>query len=226
MSVLDQNDEPSAVVLVQPVDAKPGRPRDLADGFGAEHRPGERVRVQACALEPDPVRLQRRAGWSKVGDHPAPGARSAATRRSSSTGSPPMPMLPSASRAHTQSPSPGSRSNTSRHSALTPRARVNETASGTMSIPRTPMPREARWQLILPAPQPTSSAGPPQKDSTTSSLASGRAIHRDIGNRCGWSWSPCTVHGAPARAAAKCGTANARSTSPLVASHVALMGSR
>ena len=121
--------------------------------------------------------VTRRASWCR---RPVPGAArsqttrpvrssSSTARRSSRTGAPPMPMLPSASSTVFQRPSPGSGSKTLRRRAETPRRRAWSTASRTMSTPSTTCPRSARCALIRPGPQPTSRVAPRQCASSSRS---------------------------------------------------------
>ena len=81
-----------------------------AQGNGRDRlQAGDQVRVVTADAGP---------GLGEVADHPPRrGAAARAPRRSSRTGAPPMPMLPSASSTVSQRPSPGSGSNTLRRRA-------------------------------------------------------------------------------------------------------------
>ena len=102
--LLDQDDEPAAVVVVHRVDrAVPGRVRRRRRPR-AEHRPRERR--PSCGLPHSSRTLPRLAAACRAGrGRRRPGRRGRAAPRpgaAARTGSPPMPMLPSASSAHTQ----------------------------------------------------------------------------------------------------------------------------
>ena len=89
-----------------------------------------------------------------------------------------MPRLPSASSTVSQRPSPGSWSNTDRHSARAPRDVVRSTAALAMSTPSTGWPRWASAAASRPGPQPTSRVAPVQRSSIVWSTTSAGRFHR------------------------------------------------
>ena len=109
-----------------------------------------------------------------------PGASSCAQRRSSRAGSPPIPILPSASSTVAQRPCPGSESNTEQCRAGAPARRTRATAAREMSTPSAGIPRSVSATVSRPGPQPTSRTGPRQWPSSSSSAASGGPHQRDI----------------------------------------------
>jgi len=130
------------------------------------------------------------------------GASSCAQRCSSRAGSPPMPMLPSASRTVAQRPCPGSGSNTERCRAGAPAWRTRATAAGEMSTPSAGIPRSVSATVSRPGPQPTSRTGPRQWPSNSSSAASGGPYHRDIWSGSARPSAAATAAPCAARAAA------------------------
>lgn len=91
-------------------------------------------------------------------------------------------MLPSMSSAVSQSPSPGTRSYTERHSARPPDRRVWSTAAALMSMPSTGRHRPRSAVTNLPGPQPMSMTAPRQRRTTSWSAAVAAPHHRSMSN--------------------------------------------
>ena len=176
-----EDGEPAAAVLVRG-GARPGRPRRRRGRSRRRRRPP--TGTAGCG------RARSRAGPCRVRT-PVPGRREvdhhAAVRReqlaqppSSATGSPPMPMLPSASSAVSQRPSPGSGSKTSRvqrrHAAVAGLARPPR---GPRRCPSTSGPRAARCRGSSgPGRSRCRASGPAQCASTARSEASASRVQR------------------------------------------------
>ncbi len=112
-----------------------------------------------------------------------PGWTISATRLSSLPGFPPMPMLPSMSRAVPHWPSVGSGSKTERCSAGPPVRSARVMAAGLMSIPSVVRPFLDRAATMRPGPQPMSSTLFSQRRRTVMSAASAVLDHRSTSKR-------------------------------------------
>ncbi len=197
------------------VDASPAACATSVTDSGPRTVHGNGSERQAAALELDACGCAARSRAARRRRRPGRRARArAATRRSRATGSPPMPMLPSASSAQIHRPSPGRWSKTSRCRALAPRARVWRDGLG-HDVDAQHARRRGRRGARSSGPGRSRCRGPGRCSARAPPRRRRRprSAHRVIGSRCGSSSRPCTVHGSPRRAAAKNGTANAWSRS-------------
>ncbi len=174
--------------------------------LGAEQQPRGRQRLRRPShFEADlhgaqrrPRRVDRRRRRGR------PGATRSRTRRSSRAGSPPMPMLPSASRRRTPGALSRGAGRTRRGAARVRRAPgSSRTASGTRSTPRTGTPRSE--QVLAPSGRVRSrcrACGPVQwARQRRSACVDGAAPRTGPAARAAAARIPCTVHGASRSAA-------------------------
>ena len=138
----------------------------------------ETTRSPGVGAQPYPPGVRRLAelddGAAAVPEEPGDAPSSAA-------GSPPMPMLPSASSTVRQRPAPGPGRTRRCSSARPPAARVISTAYGVTSMPRAGSPRSASATVSRPGPEPTSSVGPAQRSRSASVAGPPVAANRSTG---------------------------------------------
>ena len=124
-------------------------------------------------------------------------------RCSSRSGSPPMPMLPSASSTWPQVPSPGNGPNTSRRTIGVRRRRHSRCATADRSTPSAGTPRSPSADTRRPGPHPRSIIGPVQRSSSQRSSPSAERRHRGTARATSTPSSRTSRADAPARAGSK-----------------------